>query len=1327
MGICLKGLPRSVSVDVQGEFLPVDNALKDVIFQGVEFPSMSFVRVDLDPRCDRVMREIIGLSDQTEALIEIEMRELDDTECDRRRTLLSETYEKFVSQFGLLSSYRKWFESDDCFWLDYRAIAYALSLEIENSPAPILSRRVINPATSPITLKFTEGSEGDRTENAFRYWQAKGNRRPDLDALSVISGIDRDTVKFHLLDRRLCYRSVCMSGDSEDSSDEFTEEILETAQEFLSGNIRSKYSKYLELEGYDKEKEDLEKILPPDIAIAHIAIPLGVQWVPPAFYEQWIMELLQLRAKLEYYPELSYWMIQVTEGCITNYYNHTSCAFVWVDPEELGVQREQRIEAIDLIRKVINNENVTISLTARTGDGKKTKKKSAKLTKDCIAKMQLLSEDWERWAKEKCGKALENIYNQEFNSIQYPSWEGAGEVLSLEGMSNLWKDRLRQYQKDAIARSLTGNTLLGLGVGLGKTISACGAVGVRYLLGACRKALIVVQKSTLSGFAKTFREAYPQIPVYAASVSDLSKKKRYRFLAGIAFRDNGVWIMSHDSFDAIGIRNETEAEFISERLQAVKQEIEIAELSPKKRDRHCSKLKRLLEVKRLRYEARLKELGQTYDIGLRFEDLGVEYLVIDECDRYKNDEIVTRLAGLAGVCTNHSDRAASFSIKCSWMNRRFEESALLFMSGTPEPDNWLGGVFVYQRYLQPSTLKGCGIDNFDAWARSFTRISHDFEIKASGMVKETSRLSELINVPELGRMWLGGVCHIVRYEWIADQISESERRPEMEFIEVACPPTEVQSAIAEWLVMRDREVRNLRPMVIPKYNNQGELVSVEGKVILDPQTGKPIISLRKYMELGGDKKLPKIKAIVDGFYPICHESRCNAIAPQLLPVNSLRMMGLPPDPPVEATQKIAEAVHKILFEYEYDRGETLQMIFCDIGVAGGTSRFSVYEWMADRLVEGGIPRQEIAFVQTAKNEDEFDAIIDRARKMGGDRINVLFSSTQKGGVGLNVQDRLRVLHCIDIPQKPSLIEQRIGRPHRSGNRCPKIKVYQYFTQGSGGNNHGGDAYLFQMNNIKNRAKEVFWRNDSQLRTIVDDSSRVAYLSLMAQACGGEEFFEYCKLAEEVRKLKVRKVDMERDLARWRSDEDRLIKEIDLLKDEIDGIAIASDRVKLQVAGCTGKNFCVEIGGEKIDGIRNAEKALRDQIDVLSERCLKSNGRSLCEDIGIYGGLNVRAIVVQTGVRLSVTTCLVDDDFRREFSWVKSLGLLAKKMEEAIIFLSNQGSRMKRKLENKRQELRSCQDRSAKLTADYPITVDRYTELADRQTEMELRLNIERDS
>lgn len=1094
---------------------------------------------------------------------------------------------------------------------------------------------------------------------------------------------------------------------------------LETSQQFLSGNVRGKYSEYEKREGYDREMKDLEKILPSDVSIAHISIPLGAQWVPSFFYERWIEELLQLRVEAKYYPELSYWTLRVTGGSQTNYYNYTSHAFIWDDPEE---SEPQRIEAIDLIRKAIDNESVTISLTIRTEKGK-TKKKSPRLTKDCIAKMQLLTEDWERWAKEKHGKVLEHIYNEEFNSIRYPSWEGAGEVLSLEGMSDPWKDRLRPYQKDAIARALSGNTLLGLGVGLGKTICACGAVGVRYLLGACRKALIVVQKSTLSGFAKTFREAYPQIPLYVANVSDLSKKKRYRFLAGIAFRDAGVWIMSHDSFDAIGVRAETEAEFVSERLQPIEREIEVVELSLKKQDtRHCSRLRKLLETKRLRYEGRLKELGEAYDIGLRFEDLGVEYLVIDECDRYKNDEIVTRMAGLAGVCTAHSDRASTFSIKCAWMNRRFNESALLFMTGTPEPDNWLGGIFVYQRYLQPSALRECGIDSFDAWARSFARVSRDIEISSSGMVKQIDRLAELINVPELGRMWLGGVCHIVRYEWIENQIPENERRPEMEFIEVACPPTEIQSTIAEWLVMRDREVRSLRPMIIPKYNNQGELVSTDGKVIFDPETEEPIVSFTRYMELGGDRTLPKIKEIVDGFYSICHESRCNAVAPQLLPVNSLRMMGLPIDPPVEDKQKIAEAVRKIVAEY--DRGETLQMVFCDIGVAGGTSRFSIYDWMADRLVEAGIPRERIAFVQTAKNEREFDAIIDRARKTGSDSIDVLFSSTQKGGVGLNVQDRLRVLHCIDTPMKPSLIEQRIGRPHRSGNRCQKVKIYQYFTQGSGGNNHGGDAYLFQINSIKSRAKEVFWKNDPQLRSIADDSSRVAYLSLMAQACGSEEFLEYCKLAEETRKLKVKKADMERDLTRWRSDENRLIGAIDRLESEIDEIVAASERVKFQVARCTGKSFCVEIDGEKIEGVKKAEKALRDRVDALSNRCLKSNGRSLSEDVGTYGGLTIKAIVVQTGARLTVTTYLANGDFRREFSWVKSPGLLAKKMEEAIVSLSNRGSKMKRKLEEERRELQECQERLARLAVDYPIAVDRYAELSDRQKEMELKLNIE---
>jgi hypothetical protein len=228
VGICLKGLPRSILLDVPGEFLPINNALKDVIFQDVEFRSMSFIRVELDFKSDRVIRKIVELSDLTEALIECELQEIEDIECDRLRNLLLESYMEFVSQFGLLSGYRKWFEGNDCFWLDYRAIAYALSLEIDDNPAPILTRRVNHPAASPIVQKFFEGSDGDRSEQAFRYWQARGNQDVDLDAISTIAGLDRDTVEFHLLDRRLCYRAIHVPS-IDDHLDDFTKETKEAA------------------------------------------------------------------------------------------------------------------------------------------------------------------------------------------------------------------------------------------------------------------------------------------------------------------------------------------------------------------------------------------------------------------------------------------------------------------------------------------------------------------------------------------------------------------------------------------------------------------------------------------------------------------------------------------------------------------------------------------------------------------------------------------------------------------------------------------------------------------------------------------------------------------------------------------------------------------------------------------------------------------------------------------------------------------------------------------------------------------------------------------
>lgn len=189
---------------------------------------MSFVRVELNSRSELVIKKIIELSDQTEALIECELREVDDIECDRLRVLLLQSYDEFVSQYGLLSGYRKWFEGDDCFWMDYRAIAYALSLEIDGNPAPILTHRVNYPVNPPITQKFFEGSDGDRSEKAFRYWQARGNRNVDLDAISTIAGLDQDVVEFHLLDRRLCYRAVCIPS-IDDNLDELVKEIKEAA------------------------------------------------------------------------------------------------------------------------------------------------------------------------------------------------------------------------------------------------------------------------------------------------------------------------------------------------------------------------------------------------------------------------------------------------------------------------------------------------------------------------------------------------------------------------------------------------------------------------------------------------------------------------------------------------------------------------------------------------------------------------------------------------------------------------------------------------------------------------------------------------------------------------------------------------------------------------------------------------------------------------------------------------------------------------------------------------------------------------------------------
>lgn len=1120
---------------------------------------------------------------------------------------------------------------------------------------------------------------------------------------------------------------------------------LVPTEEFLVGDLLDRVELYRDLPGFETEFHALQQALPQPVPIAKIEIPLGAQWVPEYYHEQWCWEQFRVRTKWFYSAMTANWDVQViNKGELKSTQNTDIEGFTWLKDAEKEIT--DCIKAIDeggertqgLVQMALNFKTPLIQVVVRQGDQVSTMKHPG-LTADAIAKQRRLADQWQTWCRQgERGEVLADIYNRQFNRDVLPDWTGAGENLEIFGISDEWRDRVRLYQKDEVVASMRGNHLIGAEVGLGKTLIAACAIAQRLYCKMARKVMVVVQKSTLHGFANEFKEAFPDIPVLVASTDSCSKPKRLEFLAKIAFHMTyGVVILTHDSFDAIGMRGETEKRFIEERLKALEQELnnfyDRGESGSKQKGKRANRVVKKLEETRNDLKARLGELSRSYDCGFYFKDLGIDYLVVDECDRYKNDLVSTQLAGIVGINTSDSDRAQGFALKCQWMNDQYNESALLFMTGTPEPDNWLGGVYVFQRFLQPSLLKKRGVLHFDAWARTFGRVEAELEVKVGGTLAVTPRFGEFVNVQELKKMWLQ-VCHVTRYAQVEEQIKE--KRPIAKVVEVSCEPTHTQLTYMEWVGNRYHLIRKQSPLKFPKFSREGYLLAEDktktkkGKerILYNPDTKQPIASLQEFLEVKKTHKDLEYKVTVDNFYSVAGDGKKCMLAEQLLDPKMLEWAGCDPNPPLSPDGKLAKCVELLVENHSLSHS---QLVFCDMGTPGGSARFPIYEFLRNECVKRGIPKERIAFIHDYPGAEEREELFRRVNEA---EVNILVMSTQMGGIGVNVKKKAKYMYLLDIPAKPSWWEQRLGRIVRSGNEHKEVTVYQFLTQGGGKGNYGADAFYFQLNQKKIKLREQLWDAKVEVRTVKQDANTELFLALMAQSSGDGRLQEYCDVRIEYQRVKSDRNNAESLVNHLTTNKDSglpgLNKQLEQVKTKRH--ERKNDVLEARSADVFGDKFLIAVGNEVFESSEDikpskvralADTALQQAVTNLVLEAQKAHvTRTVLHKIGEYGGFDIQIAVTLFKDRYEVDAHL-QGDCSYWFKWVKSNKLVLTKLEQKLLDIA----RSDEMLEEQEDELIAAivkAEQQVEIERDRYILLDaRFVELGRVKARLEDELGI----
>ncbi len=460
-----------------------------------------------------------------------------------------------------------------------------------------------------------------------------------------------------------------------------------------------------------------------------------------------------------------------------------------------------------------------------------------------------------------------------------------------------------------------------------------------------------------------------------------------------------------------------------------------------------------MEKTRKSLSVRLEKLNNESkkDNVVTFEELGVDRLFVDEAHFYKNLFYHTKMRNVAGIAQTEAQKSSDLFAKCRYLDEITDGRGVTFATGTPV-SNSMVELYTMMRYLQFDALQERGLGHFDSWAADFGEKVTAIELSPEGTgFRSKTRFAKFYNLPELMNLWKESADIQT-----ADMLNLPV--PKAEYITVTTEPSEHQQEMVANLAERADQVRNRT--VDPSIDNLLKITSDGRKLALDQ---------RLQNELLLDDAGSKVNACVENICSVWKES--------------------------------------------IDTKGT-QLVFCDLSTPHYDGTFNVYDDMKNKLIEKGIPPEEIAYIHDANTELQKAEPFAKVRK---GQVRVLLGSTQKMGAGTNVQTKLIALHHLDCPWRPSDIEQREGRILRQGNENPEVKIYQYVTKGT------FDAYNWGL--VENKQKFIgqIMTSKSPARSAEDvDATALSYAEVKALATGDDRIREKMELDIEVSKLRMLK-------------------------------------------------------------------------------------------------------------------------------------------------------------------------------------------------------------
>ena len=688
-------------------------------------------------------------------------------------------------------------------------------------------------------------------------------------------------------------------------------------------------------------------------------------------------------------------------------------------------------------------------------------------------------------------EVLVNKYNVLFNSTRPREYDGSH--LVFPGMTP--DIELKDYQKNAVAHVLYGhNTLLAHCVGAGKTFEMVAAAMESKRLGLCQKSLFVVPNHLTEQWASDFLRLYPGANILAATKKDFQPANRKKFCSRIATGDYDAVIIGHTQFEKIPLSAERQVAIIERQIEEITLAIQDAKAD--KGERYTIKQ---MEKTKKTLQTRLEKLNDTSrkDDVVTFEQLGVDRLFVDESHYYKNLFLHTKMRNVAGIAQSEAQKSSDMFAKCQYLDELTGGKGITFATGTPI-SNSMTELYTNMRYLQYDTLQQMGLGHFDAWASSFGETQTAIELAPEGTgYRAKTRFAKFYNLPEL--ISLFKECADIQTPDMLDLPV-----PEAEYENVVLEPSDYQKDMVASLAERAEAVRDRR--VQPHEDNMLKITNDGRKLALDQRLINPMLP---------DSPSSKVNSCVEKAFEIW-EKTSESRSAQL----------------IFCDLSTPKEIGKTTATFE---GETVEAEVFD----------DVYHDIKRKLIRKGVPEEQIAFIHEANTELRKTELFGKVRS---GQVRFLLGSTQKMGAGTNVQDRLIALHHLDVPWRPSDIEQQEGRILRQGNQNDTVSIFRYVTEGT------FDSYSWQVIENKQKFISQIMTSKSPVRSCEDvDEAALTYAEVKALATGNPYIKEKMDLDIQVSKLKLMKANHTSQIYRL---EDNIAKhypkQIETLKERIRG-------------------------------------------------------------------------------------------------------------------------------------------------------------------------------